>query len=101
MSVPSFLFNCWQATLLIECRADGLLPIANRAQLWAHLRLCPSCRRYELQSNFIARQARPAAEAMVPPHLVLPAAARARLQHLLAAAVPPAPATASGFSKNG
>ena len=84
--MPSFLFNCRQATLLIERRADGPLPTATRAQLWAHLRLCPYCRRYELQSDLIARKARPAAEAMVPSHLVLPAAARARLQQLLAAA---------------
>ncbi len=101
MPIPSFLFSCRQATLLIERQAAGPLPTATRAQLWAHLRLCTYCRRYEFQSDFIARQARPAAGAMVPPHVVLPAAARARLQQLLAAVVPPAPATASGFSKDG
>ena len=95
--MPSFLFNCRQATLLIERRADGPLPTATRAQLWAHLRLCPYCRRYELQSDLIARKARPAA--MVPSHLVLPAAARARLQQLLAAAAPSA-ATPSNLAKD-
>lgn len=100
MSIPSFLFNCRQATLLIERQADGHLPIASRAQLWTHLRLCTYCRRYEHQSNLIARQARLAAEAMVPPQLVLPAAARARLQQLLAAATLPSAAPASHPAKD-
>jgi predicted anti-sigma-YlaC factor YlaD len=86
MSIPSFLVNCRQATLLIERRADGPLSTATRARLWAHLRLCPYCRRYELQSDLIARQARPAAEAALLSKLVLPATTRVRLQQLLAAA---------------
>ena len=82
-SIPSPLFNCQQATLLIERRADEELPVKSRFQLWAHLRLCPYCRRYELQSAFIARQAKAAPEARVPADLALPAPARGRIQQLL------------------
>lgn len=82
MSIPSPLFNCRQATLLIERQADEALPTKTRIQLWAHLRLCPYCRRYEVQSAFIARQAR-AAEARVPADVQLPAPARARIQRTL------------------
>ncbi|WP_223650212.1 hypothetical protein [Hymenobacter psoromatis] len=81
-AIPSPLFNCRQATLLIERRADTPLPVRPRVQLWAHLRLCPYCRRYALQSARIARAARPAAEAVVPANLALPAVARARMQQL-------------------
>lgn len=83
MSIPSPLFNCQQATLLIERRLDEILPAATTAQLWAHLRLCPYCRRYALQSPFIARQAKAAAEAVAPTDARLPASLRARLQQLL------------------
>ncbi len=83
MSIPSPLFNCQQATLLIERRVDERLPLKTRAQLWAHLRLCPYCRRYSVQSPFIARQAKAAAEAVVPADLALPVAARRRIQQLL------------------
>lgn len=87
-TTPSPLFNCQQATLLIERRADEVLPVQTRLQLWAHLRLCPYCRRYAVQSPLIARQARAAAEARVPADLALPAAACQRIQHLLAAGGP-------------
>lgn len=82
-SISSPLFNCQQATLLVERRADAPLPVRPRVQLWAHLRLCPHCRRYALQSARIAHAARPAAEAVVPTNLTLPADARARMQQLL------------------
>ena len=85
---PSPLFNCQQATLLVERRADAPLPVRPRVQLWAHLRLCPYCRRYALQSARIAHAARPAAEAAVPANLALPAAARARMQRLFDAHSP-------------
>lgn len=81
--IPSPLFNCQRATLLIERRADEVLPAKTRFQLWAHLRLCPYCRRYKVQSAFIARQAKAAAEARVPADLLLPAEARARIQRVL------------------
>lgn len=83
MSIPSPLFNCQQATLLIERRADEVLPVKTRLQLWAHLRLCPYCHRYAFQSPFIARQAKAAVEAVVPPDVVLPVAARRRIQRVL------------------
>lgn len=84
MATPSPLFNCRQATLLIERRADNALPLLTRARLWAHLCLCPHCRRYTLQSPLIARQAKAAAEARVLADLALPAAARAHWQRVLA-----------------
>ena len=97
MPVSSLFINCQLATLLIERRADGLLSAGTRGQLWAHLRLCRNCRRYEFQSGLIARQARALAAAQ-PLRLVLPAAARVRLQHLLAAAYPADPGTRHGLS---
>jgi hypothetical protein len=83
MSIPSPLFNCQQATLLIERRADEVLPLKTRLQLWAHLHLCPYCKRYAFQSPFIARQAKAAAEMEVPAEVVLPPAARRRIQQVL------------------
>lgn len=68
--------------MLVERRADEPLPRKTQGQLWAHLHLCPACRRYALQSARIAHAARPAAEAVVPANLALPAAARARMQRL-------------------
>jgi len=85
MRIPSPLFNCQQATLLIERRADEVLPSTTRFQLWAHLRLCPYCRRYEEQSALIDRQARAAAQARVLSDVQLPAPARARIQRALEA----------------
>lgn len=81
-AIPSPLFNCQQATLLVERQADAALPTTTRVQLWSHLHLCPHCRRYALQSARLAHAARPAAEAAVPANLALPAAARARMQQL-------------------
>lgn len=81
MSFPFSLPSCQQATLLIERRADGALPLPTRARLWAHLRLCPYCKRYAFQSPYLARQAR--ALAHRPGPATLPAAARARLQTLV------------------
>lgn len=86
MSIPSPLFNCQQATLLIERRADEVLPSKTRIQLWAHLSLCPYCRRYAQQSALIDRQARAAAQARVLSNVQLPAPARARIQRTLEAA---------------
>ncbi|TLM94343.1 zf-HC2 domain-containing protein [Hymenobacter jeollabukensis] len=77
------MFNCRQATLLIERRADETLPFKTQVQLRAHLRLCPYCRRYAFQSLFLARQARAAAEHRVPADVVLPPAARQRIQQAL------------------
>ncbi|GAA4356561.1 hypothetical protein GCM10023185_20440 [Hymenobacter saemangeumensis] len=91
MHTPSPLLSCQNATLLIERRADEALPVAARAQLWAHLRLCPYCRRYDFQSQFLARNARAAAEARATPESSLPAATRERLARLLAANVPHLP----------
>ena len=59
----TFISDCQRATLLIERRADQLLPLAERVQLWAHLRLCAYCRRYAVQSPALARAARLATQA--------------------------------------
>ena len=80
MSIPSPLFNCQQATLLVERRADEALPRKTQLQLWAHLRMCPYCRRYAFQSTLLARQAKAAADNTAAR---LPAAARVRIQQLL------------------
>ena len=82
MAALSFLFNCQQATLLIERRADEPLPPVDRVQLWAHLRLCPYCRRYAFQSGYLNRLAAAAAR-NEPTRATLPEAARQRIQHLL------------------
>lgn len=84
MSIPSPLFNCRQATLLVERRADEALPHQARVQLWAHLRLCPYCQRYAVQSMLLARQAGLTAAALAASaDVTLPQPARARLQLLL------------------
>ena len=83
MSIPSPLFNCQQATLLVERRADEVLPRKTRFQLWAHLHMCPYCKRYAFQSALLASQARAAATATGNTDARLPAAARARIQQLL------------------
>ncbi len=82
MSLLSPLFNCQQATLLIERRADAALPFKTKVQLWAHLHLCPYCKRYAFQSKYIARQAL-ALAAPFPTGDGLPPAVRARLQTLV------------------
>lgn len=84
MSILYPSFNCQQATLLIERRADEILPAQTRALLWAHLQLCPNCHRYEYQSRFIAQLAKAAAESQTAT-VTLPAEARERLQLLLEA----------------
>ena len=83
MAIPSPLFNCQQATLLIERRADETLPSRTRVQLWAHLRLCPQCRRYAFQSTYLNRLAVAAALREESTSTILPAPARQRIQALL------------------
>lgn len=59
----SALFNCNEATLLIEKRAELPLSPTERASVWAHLRMCVLCRRYAQQTKVVAalaqRLARP------------------------------------------
>ena len=81
MTFPSLLDDCRQATLLAERDADGGLPLPARAQLRAHLRLCPPCRRYAAQSRLIARWA--ASAAAVSPDVSLAGETRLRLQQVL------------------
>ena len=83
MRLVSFLFDCQRATLHIEQRTAAPLAAKPRAQLWAHLRRCPCCRRYEFQTHFIARQASAMARATEVASEQLPAAARLRLQQQL------------------
>jgi predicted anti-sigma-YlaC factor YlaD len=97
MRILSSPLNCQQATLLLERRADQALSLPLRAQLWAHLRLCPYCRRYEHQSQLLSQQAKPAAA--VPAALALPEATRRRLQQVLGAR--PAPGTPNDLREAG
>lgn len=78
MATPLPRFNCQQATLVVERCADDALPFNDRARLWAHLRLCPYCRRYVLKSPLIGRRAKAAAEAHVSADVALLAAAHGR-----------------------
>jgi predicted anti-sigma-YlaC factor YlaD len=55
--LPAFVRDCRTATRLIERRAATALAPAERLRLWAHLRLCVYCRRYEAQSALLARLA--------------------------------------------
>ncbi|MFC6224940.1 hypothetical protein ACFP2F_16955 [Hymenobacter artigasi] len=54
----SALFNCNEATLLIEKRAELPLSPTERASVWAHLSMCVLCRRYARQTQVVARLAR-------------------------------------------
>lgn len=54
----SALFNCNEATLLIEKRAEQPLTLWQRLCLWIHLSMCSLCNRYARQSPLIAALAR-------------------------------------------
>lgn len=54
----SALFNCNEATLLIEKRAELPLSATERASVWAHLSMCVLCRRYSRQTVLVAQLAR-------------------------------------------
>ena len=53
----SALFNCNEATLLIEKRAELPLSATERASVWSHLRMSVLCRRYAQQTQVVARLA--------------------------------------------
>lgn len=61
----SALFNCNEATLLIEKRAELPLSPTERASVWAHLRMCVLCRRYAQQTQVVAALAHRLARADV------------------------------------
>ncbi|GAA4017818.1 hypothetical protein GCM10022408_34340 [Hymenobacter fastidiosus] len=54
----SAFFNCDEATLLIEKRAERPLSLAPRLSLWFHLLMCVLCRRYARQTAVVAQLAR-------------------------------------------
>lgn len=55
------LITCQHATMLLEQRADAPLEPTDRRSLWLHLRLCPLCQRYSIQTVLVAQLARAAA----------------------------------------
>lgn len=66
MLLPAFVRDCRTATRLIERRAAAPLQPGERLRLWAHLRLCVYCRRYETQSQLLARLASRSPEPFAP-----------------------------------
>lgn len=54
----SAFFNCNEATLLIEKRAERSLTLVQRRSLWFHLLMCVLCRRYARQTAVVAELAR-------------------------------------------
>ena len=80
------LITCQHATLLIEQQQDPAPPHRERASLWLHLRLCPSCKRYAQQSIQIAAWARASAVARAQVGPALSPAAKERMRERLAAA---------------
>lgn len=90
----SALFNCNEATLLIEKRAELPLSPTERASVWTHLRMCVLCRRYARQTQVMAalanRLARP--DAVGGPDDTLPAELEQKLGQLIRRAGHPGPA---------
>ena len=66
MLLPSFVRDCRTATRLIERRAAATLQPAERLRLWAHLRLCVYCRRYQAQSQLLTHLAPRSPELFAP-----------------------------------
>ncbi len=88
----ALLLTCLHTTRLIEERAVVPLPFLTAAALAVHLAYCPLCKRYAVQSSLIAQMALFAAQRTLGSALVLPPAARRRIQQRLhAAGAPPAP----------
>ncbi|GAA3990848.1 hypothetical protein [Hymenobacter antarcticus] len=54
----SAFFNCNEATLLIEKRAEQSLTLVQRLSLEFHLLMCVLCRRYARQTAVVAQLAR-------------------------------------------
>lgn len=80
------LINCQHATLLIEQHQDPAMPRRERASLWLHLHLCPSCKRYSKQTILIAEWARASVAARTQAGPALSAVARERMRERLVAA---------------
>ena len=72
--------------MLLEQRADQLVPRPLRASLWLHLRYCPYCSRYAKQTVLIAELARTSAAARATAGPLLSDAAKMRMRERLAAA---------------
>ncbi|SDY60439.1 anti-sigma factor family protein [Hymenobacter psychrophilus] len=78
----SALFNCNEATLLIEKRAELPLSPTERASVWAHLSMCVLCRRYARQTVLVAQLAQHLGQPEASTE-ELPAKTRARLEQLV------------------
>jgi hypothetical protein len=68
--------------MLLEQRAEGLLPLSTRSSLWLHLRYCPYCNRYARQTVLIAQLVQTAASSSAD--VKLSEAAKQRMRQLLA-----------------
>ena len=92
----SVLFNCHEATLLLEKQAEQPLTLAQRLSLRLHLMMCVLCRRYARQTELLAQLARRLGRGDLSNEAVtaerLSAEARARLEQLVRAAGPSGPA---------
>ena len=79
------LITCQNATMLLEQRADQLVPKPLRASLWLHLRYCSYCNRYAQQTILIAEWARASAATRATAGPFLSDAAKERMRARLAA----------------
>jgi len=91
----SALFNCNEATLLIEKRAELPLTLPQRLRVWLHMRMCMLCRRYAQQTQLLAQLARRLGRGDAGQD-TLSAEARARLEDLVRSAGRPAPGVSAG-----
>ncbi|GAC1369445.1 MAG: hypothetical protein NVS3B25_31670 [Hymenobacter sp.] len=80
------IITCQNATRLLEQQADQLVPRAQRASLWLHLRYCPYCSRYARQTVLVAVWARAAATGQAHSAATLSEMAKERMRQRLAAA---------------
>ncbi len=78
----SAFFNCNEAILLIETRAERARTLVQRLSLWFHLLMCVLCRRYARQTEVVAQLARRLGRGDASAEK-LSAAARAQLELLV------------------
>ncbi len=79
------MLTCKQATLLASQRLDSTLNWQHRIQLWLHLLLCPRCRRFSRQLQFL-QHAWQMASQQPSQEVSLSAASKARIAARLNAA---------------
>jgi hypothetical protein len=82
--------SCQQATLLVEQKADAVLPQVEERRLALHLRYCPYCASYAQQSTLMNDLTRAAAQRRASQGVGLSAEAKERLQQRLLGIMPAA-----------